>query len=461
MKKERMINGLLLVVLSVALTAVFGCDAVSTQNVKWDAGQNNNYNYNYNYNTNNNNTDIPDASMANVVVFKGVTWSPGADGDSTLEENRFPIPGALVAAYNSPPEELPQEMYCNECVDISTTVPHVISDPVDGSFELSLLADTSYYLVVQKGEFRRVRQIHIPDDTGGEYTFESEAPGVPRPEETTLPNSTNHELGDNIPKIAIIHGTFEDQSIMFEALGFNYDGDFDVYEGSSEVASLVGSYDNLAQYNLIIAPCGESWVGGPNDVENIKEYVRNGGKLYIDDFAYDFAEQVWPEFLTFYVRDSYGGSGGECGEGDTPPTPDECNDWSGSWDFTGTPGDDDFADWIALPGVNASNPIELQAAWDSIVEINSGEVGIDEEYGTGPNGELYLPPRVWMYGDDTPAGSDKPTTVSWPFYCGKVLYTVYHTHSGTSTPYKLLLQEKIMMYLVMEVQACSEAPIVD
>ena len=79
----------------------------------------------------------------------------------------------------------------------------------------------------------------------------------------------------------------------------------------------------------------------------------------------------------------------------------------------------------------------------------------------GPNGEIYQEPKVWMYNNDaTPSGTHTPATVSWPYYCGKVLYTVYHTHSGFDTPYRLLLQEKIMMYLIMEIQTCSSGPIV-
>ena len=51
--------------------------------------------------------------------------------------------------------------------------------------------------------------------------------------------------------------------------------------------------------------------------------------------------------------------------------------------------------------------------------------------------------------------------MSWPYYCGRVLYTVYHTHSGSGgTDYQLLLQEKIMMYLIMEVQTCATEPMV-
>jgi hypothetical protein len=436
-------------------------DASTNGNINANGNVNDNANNGHNDNNTNQNTYEPDGSIGGTVRFTGVTWSPGADLAETKEANRFPIPGALVAAYSSPPDELPQEMYCNECVEIPSHVPNTLSDSVDGSFELTLWPGKTYYLVVQKGEFRRVRQIQMPDAPGEEFTFEAEAPGVPRPSETTLPTSTNLAIGDNIPKIAIVDGRYEDQSIMFEALGFDYGVEFDVYD-SDTAADLVGDLDNLKNYNLIIFPCGESWVDDGNTVENLREYVKQGGKLYIDDFAYDYAEQVWPEFLVFYTRaDSFDGSpAAVCGDGqDTPPN--ECNDWVGSYDFIGIPGNESFESWIELDQVNGSGPIELVAAWDSIYEINEGVVGIDPDNGTGPNGEVYQLPTVWMYGDETPAGLDKPTTVAWPYHCGKVLYTVYHTHSASDADdYELLLQEKIMIYLIMEIQTCSQDPIV-
>ena len=114
-----------------------------------------------------------------------------------------------------------------------------------------------------------------------------------------------------------------------------------------------------------------------------------------------------------------------------------------------------------MPEVNGSATITLFNAWDYIFEMGAGEVGIDPEHGTGPNGEVYQLPKVWMYNTSTPFGSNKPATVSWPFHCGRVLYTVYHTHSsGSGQGYELLLQEKIMMYLIMEVQTCTTPPVV-
>lgn len=431
----------------VVVWAVCGCGPVKGDNV----ANNNNGNTN---NNQNNNQNLPDASLADLVRFQGTVWSPGADMQQVLEVNRFPIPGAVVIANSGPPQDLPQEMYCNKCVEIPEHLPHMIADPVDGTFELPLVGGRTYWITVQKGEFRRVRQVQIPDMPGQVFSLET-GQGQPRPIQTTLPNRTDLPNGDNIPKIAIIDGAYEDQRSMWEALGFDYDG-FDIYGGfGNPVSSLTGDYNTLALYNLIVAPCGESFSGGE---ANIKQYVKDGGKLYIDDFQYDFAEQVWPEFLSFYVRGD-----GVCGDGGSTSW-NVCNDWASAYDFIGTPDDQDFAGWIALPMVNGNNPIQLQAAWDSIYEMGEGEIGIDPETGTGPNGEVYAYPKVWMLGDTEAPGTLDPATVSWPFHCGRVLYTVYHTHSGSGGSgfnYELLLQEKIMMYLIMEIQTCSTGPVVE
>ena len=62
---------------------------------------------------------------------------------------------------------------------------------------------------------------------------------------------------------------------------------------------------------------------------------------------------------------------------------------------------------------------------------------------------------------DGPDGPPHPLTVSWPYNCGRVLYTTYHsvgamggTHSG------LLPQEEILFYLVMEIGLCQDEVVV-
>ncbi len=448
-----------------ALTLVTSCGPVDPSN----GNQSGNNNGNVNQNSNGNDNSIPpDASVADLVRVQGVVWSPGADKAATQPSNRFPIPGAVVIAYSQPPPDLPQHMYCNECVEIASGTPNVFADPVDGSFELLLLPGRSYYLAVQKGEFRRVRQLDVPDTPGQVYVIEGSAPGGPAPELTTLPNHTDLSIGDNIPRIAIVKGAWEDQRAMWEALGFDYDGEVAFFEPDlwdpGEVGTLINDYGQLSQYNLLVLPCGALLPTGQTAKDNLRQYVKEGGKLYIDDFSYDYAEQVWPEFLSYYVRDDdAGGTDFVCG--DTSSTPQEaCNDWASAYSFTGYPADPDFAAWINLPEVNGGGSITLEGAWNSIYELGEGEIGIDPECmgNCGPNGEVYALPKIWMEGDTPAPGGTNPATVSWPFYCGKVLFTVYHTHgSGGGSDYQLMLQEKIMMYLIMEVQTCSVGPIVE
>ena len=415
-------------------------------------------NQNWNQNANQNGSD---GWVVGAVDVQGIVWSPGADQASVRATNKFPIPGALVAAYTSPPPEAPDQTNCN-CLEISDSVPSTMSDKVTGEFSLSLLPDRDYYLLVQKGEFRRVRLIHTPNTPNQVYRLEAN-PGDPTPPEITLPSRTDDGTGDRIPRIAIIDANYEDQSVMFKALGFDYDGEIDLI---SDISGFLGSPATLAEYNLIIAPCGENWPGGNNAAANLKEYVKNGGKLYVDDFNYDFVEQVFPEFLSFYVSYSFTGSTGTCGTGPSVSSAyNDCNNWE-MYNFNGNPGDTDFAAWLALPSVNAGGTIQLEDAWDYLYELGQGEVGTDPENGTGPNGEVYMTPKVWMYNADSVpwGGSNVPATVSFPYYCGKVLYTVYHTVSTSGeepSNYDLLLQEKIMMYLILDINTCSTGPIVE
>ena len=444
-------GGFLAMTAILGVTLAVGCGPVGGNVNNNGLPGNNNNPFNNNGNTN---------TVAGLVLFQGTVWSPGADLIDTLEVNRFPIPSAAIIAYHAPPQPLPQQMYCNECVEVPAGTPSTFANPVDGSFSLALLPGQTYWLTVQKGEFRRVRQITMPNTPDQTFTLEVSA-GQPRPVETTLPSHSDSGTGDNIPKIAIVDAAYEDMTIMFESLGFPYgDGSDITVLSPGEISSVFSSGTALSAYNLIIAPCGEDWPGGVATAP-LKQWVKDGGKLYVDDFNYDFVEQVWPEFLSWYVgEDIFGGGAGPCGTGSTPASGvGTCNNWS-TYDFAGDPGDPDFEAWLGLASVNQGAPLQLQAAWDYIYELGAGEVGISET-GTGPNGEVYQEPKVWMYNSEsTPAGSGLPATVSWPYHCGKVLYTVYHTHSGSDEPYQLLLQEKIMMYLIMEIQTCSTDPIV-
>jgi hypothetical protein len=400
-----------------------------------------------------NNNNIEDR-----VILKGTIWAPGGDDPNVMEANKVPVPQALIAAYPHIPQALPEGMYCNKCVEVPIGISHTFSG-IDGSFELALAKGMEYWILVQKGEFRRVTHI-LPQETqdmeGGEWEIPSDSSGI-RNSMLTLPNKHLPSGGSWIPKILVIRGSYEDMKPLWTALGFEYGIQIDEVDDFN-ADTIAASMDKLRQYNLIVTTCGDNspFLIEPNIRKNLRQYVREGGKLYVDDFSYDWAEQPFPEFLTF------ANSNGNCSSGPTPNgTVGSCNNWT-PYNPSGIPNDPYFETWLDI--VHSGGNIPLEGAWDIISGMNAavqGECSSDDVNPNCKNGLYVALPKVWMYGN-WPGYSYYPITVSWNHYCGKVLYTTYHTHSGSSEGgynYALLIQEKIMLYLIMEISTCTK-PIV-
>ncbi|PKN22712.1 MAG: hypothetical protein CVU65_14860 [Deltaproteobacteria bacterium HGW-Deltaproteobacteria-22] len=436
----------------------------------------NNVNNTNNTNNTNNINNINNVNNTQMAIIRGRVWSPGSDDPMVDDNNRMPVPGALVAIYTSGIDAPPDGNYCNECVELPEGLPHVFTD-ADGAFEILIYPNTTYNLLVQKGEFRRVTQINVGGP--GEVMDLNSPAGMPSNVMTTLPNLHDPGNGAWMPRIAVIKGGYEDMSIMFEALGFAYDGArvievdpagaFGIPPPPSEADELLADPVELAKYNIIVITCGGATNSLTEGTEagNLREWVRGGGKLYVDDFSYDWAEQNWPEFLSYYQEaGSQGADGmGVCGDGN-PSSMGICNNWT-SYSPTGYPQDQLLTDWLALPEVNRGSGISLQAAWNIIHELGKGPIGVceDDMMPDCIDGIYYAEPKVWMRGDAPSNHPNAPMTVSWNYYCGKILYTVYHTHSesgGSTDPkqYQLIIQEKIMMYLIMEIQTCTKPNII-
>lgn len=405
-----------------------------------------------------NNTNNTNNEPQPLFTIRGTVWGPGADNPNVLEVNRFPVPYALVAAfpYEPPdPEPLPNGL-CTPCVDVPAGIVHKFTES-DGTFELKLYPNTDYWLVVQKGQFRRVSQIRA-GEPNGEMDLNTAA-DQPRNPITTLPNRLNSNLKQWIPKILVVEGGYENMTALFTSLGFDYGVEVEVLRDTdSATASIFRDLNRLRRYHVIITTCGDdaTFLTENTVRQNLRQYIQEGGKLYVDDFSYDFAEQPFPEFLSYETSD------GVCGSGTVAPSVvGECNHWS-SYDPSGEPGDPYFADWLQI--INPSGNISLRGAWDIIATLTPGLQG-NCENDADPNcqnGQYVAPPKVWMYGNWS-GYTHHPITVSWNYFCGKVLYTVYHTHSGSGGSgfnYELLLQEKIMMYLIMEIQTCSDPIII-
>lgn len=401
----------------------------------------------------------------------GTVWGPHADGQAPL----FPIAGALVAAFLDPPAALPTSVACGECVGIPTGIPWTTS-AADGTFHLDVTPGATFWLTVQKGQFRRVRQYTAPSATG-EVAVE--------PELTSLPNHSDVAIGDAMPRIALVYGDYDHIEDVFAKVGLGSEdgayghawgteaGHFDVFDNSGPgepkhgepLANLLGNPARMAEYQVILFACSYNanfaFMNNSGTQQALRDWVWKGGKLYVSDYAMPVVEMPWHDFVWFTNPLSSG-----CNENAFPPT---CNHGP-PFDSKATIPDQPTADWLSAMGQLSG--LVVKENWNTIGELFEGVVGQDQ--GGAP---LKQKPKVWVQGPwsypkedlesfgQDPATwdlSEHPLTVTWPYNCGRVLYTTYHTVGGTlgGRHPGLIAQERILFHLLMELTVCPEIPVV-
>lgn len=396
--------------------------------------------------------DVPpdyssDTPVAGFGTVTGRVMSPQSPVGS------FPISGALVYVTKVEPEHIPEGVYCNECVEMPSTIPHTFSG-ADGAFTITGISEGTWMLVVQKGEFRRVRYIEVTADETLDVPWDF----------ATFPNEHHPESGDSTPSIALGLGSFDDMQDIMAKIGLcDLDGSnhaildtcnhIDFYDnGGAPFGASYPSFDSLLrdralmdQYHIIFAPCsssvGSSVLSDPGVVNNVRGWVEAGGKWYIADWSYDLVEQIFPDFIDF--------------EGDDASV-NAANSASSEFDTTGRAVWDEMRQWIEL-GLGANpDSIEFEENWDCIV-------GLGTVPGTDPDGApVSITPDVYCEGPITrshdgcmdPGG---PLTVTFPYGCGKVLFTTYHSVGAMGGVHPdLLLQEQILVYMILEVGLCTD-----
>jgi len=385
-------------------------------------------------------------------TIRGVVYSPDPPAGADPSLTKFPISGALVYLSYDPPDPIPEGVYCHECVELPETVPNDLSES-DGSFVIGGLHAGTYLLVVQKGEFRRVRPVDVFEDTVTE---------VPEAA-TTFPNRYFPASGDDTPSIAVVLGSYDDMQDIMAKIGLcdiDTDGhaildtcdhiDFYTDEplGPTSLAALIRDPALLARYHIIFIPCS----GGGADMalwnatnrQNVRDWVAAGGKWYVADWSYDFVEQIFPDFVDFEGNDATIGA---------------ADGLSGSFDTTGHAVDSDLYDWLRDSIGVAPDGVLFEENWDCIQAIGSVP-------GTEPDGTpITITPDVYCEGpvtrDHSCMSPDAPLTLTFPFGCGKVLFTTYHTVGAMGGLHPdLLVQEKILVYMILEIGLCTEPVII-
>jgi hypothetical protein len=365
-------------------------------------------------------------------------------GTVLAPEGTIPISGALVYLTPTQPGPIPDHLYCDKCVTLDYTTPYTFTNP-DGSFNLGAYQTGSFLLVVQKGQFRRIRPIDV---TAGDVAVSYA--------DTELPNKTDPANGDTIPKMAIVNMAWDNIDVSLSRLGlgtgsnsgpfgtFQIDratAPYDYYDGlpgsKGSANDILSNPAIISQYNIVFLPCSWSdsttcYTSSPaqdaNVQANLRSFVEQGGKLYVTDYSYEFVRQIFPGYVSW--KDETSTLGSAC--------------LQGAWDGPASSPDADLTAWLATQGITTFDVLQN---WTAITGVHQGDT-------TDPDGNpIQVKPKVWVKAQTD--WGELPATVSFEQVCGRVLFSSYHTEGASAT---LIPQERALLYVLLEVSVCVAPP---
>lgn len=339
---------------------------------------------------------------------------------------KIPIAGALLYLTKEKPAPTPGKVYCDSCVRISAGTPHALTD-ASGAFELAATELGAQYLVLQKGGFRRVREIYV---SKGDLALPDTL--------TTLPPKTDAAAGDEVPRMTVVRGAHDEIEASLQKLGIDASA-IELVESALVGKAAKEFLLDGARVNgrhIVFLPCGDFTQPPPNvDLSsdttiqaNLRAFVDAGGRLYVTDWHYDFVARTFPGFVTFKGQSDTACSGCE----------------RLSYDAAADPKDPDLAAWLSAQGLSSftlmKNYTHVAAVTPTAAPDASG-------------GTKTVTPRVWMNGS-VGGAAPHPATVSFEHGCGRVMFSTYHTE-----PFSLELtpQERALLGVLLEVAVCNES----
>lgn len=366
-------------------------------------------------------------------VLRGTVFAPNLE---------IPISGALVYWSNTVAEPVPDGVYCAECVEVPCESDFVLTG-ADGTFELPAPSGARE-LIVTKGQFQRSVSIDV---TPGNNTIQ--------PEDSSLPGEWNPEEGKWIPRIAVALSSTDSIQNVLAKVGLGEVGEEGELEletaqfaplAAIDAQAMLDDLELMRQYHIIFIPCmSQSGLGPLTEarIANIRQWVAEGGKWYVTDWANEFLYQVFPEYQTFH----------------RPENPD-----LGQYETSGTVLDANLLAWLQALPPNLANlggglptlldlpEVVLEDNWSGIDEIPS-VIAMDE------NGEeVEVGHHAWVEAPCISCDTQnvRPATLSAEYGCGRMMFSTYHTNE---TPHLgLTPQELILLYIILEIGVCHESP---
>ncbi len=414
----------------------------------------------------------PDAYAGAPAELSGTVWMPGQSPGLAAPGEEVPVFGALVYVTRSRPDPIPQEVYCERCVDAPG---NAVYSGHDGGFQLSA-PPGDYWLVIQKGQWRIEREVTL---TAGPIAL-SDA-------ETTLPTVHDPDAGSWVPRIAIVLGTNDNVEDILGKVGLgNFDASTnDFLDGGGEVTIIdsaqgaLSDLDLLRQFHIVFFPCNvnidDDAVAGLDDqalLANLRRYVSEGGKLYVTDWSGEMMDRPFPPQIElggdvpgFTYYDSKGSYDPQTFTGTLTQLGSANNSSYTSNDAEVV--DPDLSAWLGLQlGPSPIDPTPMMfdpdhftvtGNYNWISALSSVETGVDQD-----GLPIVDEPKPWVIGSrgpSAPAGKHPLSVTFEPTGCGRVMYSTYQTANGHHAG--LYPQERVLLYLIMEIAVCSDVPVVE
>lgn len=408
-------------------------------------------------------------------TITGKVWAPKYGPGEAPPGQEIPIFGATIYVSDTRPAPIPQQVYCEPCID---TPQGAVSSKHDGSFELSVDGKGHYFLVIQKGPFRLEQEIDV------NYGVTALPPSA-----TTLPSRLDSQNGAWIPKVAIARGNYDAIEDILGKVGFGSmdgsgqklgttDGEITFYDwagtGPTSVQYLVQNINELRKYHIVFFPCStdvaDAVFTDQNNLKNIRQFVAEGGKLYVTDWSGEVGDRAFPPQIElgddgFSTADSKGTydpmalTGTLTTVGDADGSLYDADD--------GKAVDPDLNMWLGLqtgptednptPSIYNANFFTVAHNWNYITKLTSVMKGNDDM-----GNPVYDDPKAWVTGSDGSHGAGPLAVTYEPAGCGKVLYSTFQTSGASASEMHagLTPQERVLLFLIMEISSCTKNPII-
>ena len=411
----------------------------------------------------------------------GVVWAPGNAIGKVPAGYEIPVAGAMVYIADTAPAPIPDGVYCDRC----ETPPfgYALSD-TKGHFVLAHATPGKHRLVIDKAQFRLETMIDVPADSGLTLTAE----------QTTLPSVHDPKNGQFVPRVAIAVGDSDHIEDILAKMGIiDLDSDGRALEGGfkktdrvelwgnptdppftavqkGSITDLFNDLNKMKRYHIIFVPCNYYSDVTPLQKasvrKNIQDYVAAGGKLYVTDWSAEWEDAAFPDFIVFDASTDTTAamvSSGNINNGDGDFggfTHGKVMDTQMSTWLNGqvapqvVPAGGEDEDWPATYSdgmATDANDFLIEGSWSLIRSLPPVKIGTDDM-----GKPIMNTAKTWIQGDYM--GAIYPRTVTFEPSCGRVMYSTYHTAQKTHE--YLVPQERVLLYLIMEIGVCNDGPIV-